>query len=202
MDSEGEGLEDVLLLRWVVRRTMDARSGWEVVLALLKRVRRLGGAFLLLGSIPSSAGVFYQYMYQERRVHAKPTIKTDAFHLPSGCPCRSVPITGRRCARRHAGCLPCMSAWCGRYHFRDRYRRSLDDTSFRYISYTESYPPLVSLLRSTQCPEVVLKASLVRGHGCVLVVHGRCARAGGIVVACCGGCSLGLEIFADGWWAC
>lgn len=44
-----------LLLRWVERRTMDARSGWEVVVALLKRERRFGGAFLLLGSIPSSA---------------------------------------------------------------------------------------------------------------------------------------------------
>lgn len=182
---------------------MDARSGWEVVVALLKRVRRLGVAFLLLGSIPSSAGDSYQYMYQERRVQANPTIKTDAFHLPSDCPCRCVPRTGRRCARRrHAGCLPCMSAWCGRYHCRDRYRQSLDDTSFPYISHTESYPPLVSLLRSTQCPEVVLKASLVCGHRCVWVVHGCCARAGGIVMACCGGCSLGLEVFADGWWAC
>lgn len=197
-------MEDILLLRWVVRRTMDARSGWEVVVALLKRVRRLGGAFLLLGSIPSSAGVFYQCMYLERRVQAKPTIKTDAFHLPSGCPCRSVPITGRRCARRrHAGCLPCMAAWCVRYHSRDRYRRSLGDTSsFPYISHTESYPPLVSLLRSIQCPKVVLKASLVRVHGRVWIVHGRCAHARGIVVACCGGCSLGLEVFADGWWAC
>lgn len=192
-----------LLLRWVERRTMDARSGWEVVVALLKRERRFGGAFLLLGSIPSSAGVFYQRMRPRERTPAEPTVKTDAFHRPPGRPCRCVPGAGRRCARRrHTGCLPCMSFWRRRCHPRDRYRWPLDDTPFAYMSHTEPYPPLLSLPRSAQRAEVVLEASFVHGERCVWVVHGRCARAGGMVVAGCSGCSFGLDVFADGWWAC
>lgn len=191
-----------LLLRWVERRTMDARSGWEAVLALLKRARRFGGAFLLLGSIPSSAGIFCQRMRPGKRTPAEPTIKTDAFHLPSG-PCRCVPGARRRCARRrHTGRLSCMPFRRRRYHSRDRYRWFLDDTSFPYVSYTESYPPLLSLARSIQRAEVVLEAPLLHGERCVWVVDGRCARAGGMVVAGCSGCSFALEVFADGWWAC
>lgn len=51
---------------------MDARSGWEAVLALLKRARRFGEAFLLLGSIPSSAGIFCQRMRPGKRTPADP----------------------------------------------------------------------------------------------------------------------------------